>query len=161
MTSWWRSIKTFYPGCMVSEITRFYCMPDMTSPFFLSQGALTANFRDGFRKTDHDFLIAFHTNFLSRMHGFRDNEVLLQAGYDIMVISPLGALQAIFHNGFWKSDHDFLIAFYTNVSHRFCGRNLKKRLWFHWLISRISHRFGVIRHFIVGLFQPILGVFSG
>jgi len=30
------------------------------------------------------------------MHGFRDNEVLLQAGYDAIVISPLGALQAIF-----------------------------------------------------------------
>jgi len=24
------------------------------------------------------------------MHGFRDNEVLLQAGYDVIVISPLG-----------------------------------------------------------------------
>jgi len=26
--------------------------------------------------------MAFHSNFLSGMHGFRDNEVLLQAGYD-------------------------------------------------------------------------------
>jgi len=24
------------------------------------------------------------------MHGFRDNEVLLKAGYDVIVISPLG-----------------------------------------------------------------------
>jgi len=24
------------------------------------------------------------------MHGFRDNEVLLQAGYDVIVISPPG-----------------------------------------------------------------------
>jgi len=24
------------------------------------------------------------------MHGFQDNEVLLQAGYDVIVISPLG-----------------------------------------------------------------------
>jgi len=30
------------------------------------------------------------------MHGFRDNEVVLQAGYDVIVISPLGALQDIF-----------------------------------------------------------------
>jgi len=37
-----------------------------------------------------DFLIAFHSNFLSGMHGFRDNEVLLQAGYGVIVISPTG-----------------------------------------------------------------------
>jgi len=42
------------------------------------------------------------------MHGFRENEVLLQAGYDDFVISPPGALQAILHDGFWKIDHDFL-----------------------------------------------------
>jgi len=28
---------------------------------------------------------------LSVMHGFRDNEVLLQAGNDVIVISPPGA----------------------------------------------------------------------
>jgi len=39
-TSWFRSIVTFYRGCMVSEITRFYCKPDMTSSSVLSQGAL-------------------------------------------------------------------------------------------------------------------------
>jgi len=48
------------------------------------------------------------------MNGFRDNEVLLQAVYDVIVISPSGALHATFHDGFWKSDHDFLIAFYCN-----------------------------------------------
>jgi len=30
------------------------------------------------------------------MHGFRDNEVLLQAGYDVIVIRRQGALHAIF-----------------------------------------------------------------
>jgi len=29
----------------------------------------------------------FNINFLSGMHGFRDNEVLLQGGYDVIVIS--------------------------------------------------------------------------
>jgi len=53
-----------------------------------------------------------HSNFLSGMHGFRDNEVLLQAGYDVIMIS-WWALQAIFHDGFLKSDHDFLIAFHS------------------------------------------------
>jgi len=32
----------------------------------------------------------FHSNFLSVMHGFRDNEVLLPTGNDVIVISPLG-----------------------------------------------------------------------
>jgi len=38
----------------------------------------------------NDFLIVFHSNFFSVMNGFRDNEVLFQAGYDVIVISPLG-----------------------------------------------------------------------
>jgi len=38
----------------------------------------------------------FHSNILSGMHGFRDNEVSLPTGYDVIVISPLGA----FHVGF-------------------------------------------------------------
>jgi len=54
-------------------------------------GALHAHVYDGFRRSDYDFLIAFHRNFLSAMHGVRDNEVLLQAGYDVIVISPLGS----------------------------------------------------------------------
>jgi len=88
MTSWWRSAATFYLGCMVSEITRFYCKPDMTSSWFLRQGALYAISHNGFWKSDHDFLIAFHSNFLSAIHGFRDNEVLLLTGYDV-IVSPL------------------------------------------------------------------------
>jgi len=60
----------------------------MTSSWFLNQGALYAILHDGFWKSDHDFRIAFHSNFLSGMHGFRDNEVLLQAGHDVIVISP-------------------------------------------------------------------------
>jgi len=38
----------------------------------------------------HDFYIVFYSNFLSGMHGFRDNEVLFKAGYDVIVISPTG-----------------------------------------------------------------------
>jgi len=50
-------------------------------------------------------MIVIHSNFFSDMHGFRDNEVLLQAGYDVIVI---------FHGGFWKSDHELLIVFHIN-----------------------------------------------
>jgi len=85
----------------------------MTSSSVLCQGALHAIFHDGFWKSDHDFLKVIHSNFLSGMHGFRDNGVLLQAGYDVIVISPLGGVSGDFHDGFWKSDHDFLIAFHS------------------------------------------------
>jgi len=39
-----------------------------------------------------------HGNVLYGMHGFQENEVLLQAGYDVIVIYPLGAHQANFHD---------------------------------------------------------------
>jgi len=38
------------------------------------------------------------SNFLSAMHDFRDNEVLLQTIYDVVVIYQ-PAIQAIFHGG--------------------------------------------------------------
>jgi len=62
----------------------------MTSLSVLRQGALQAIFHDVFWKTDHDFLIVIHSNFLSGMHGFRDNEVLLQARYDVIASPPPG-----------------------------------------------------------------------
>jgi len=128
---------------MVSEIIMFYCQPDMTSSWFLRQGALHAIFLDGLWKSDHDFLIAFHSNVLSAMRGFRDNEVLLQAGYDVIVISPLGGVSGNFHDGFWKSDHDFLLVINGDV----CPN---------------SNGLEVIRHFLLTLDFPtgseILGI---
>jgi len=59
-------------------------------------------------------MIAFYSNFLSVMHGFRNNEVLLQAGYDFIVISSPGVASRYFEDGFWKLNHDYLIAFYSN-----------------------------------------------
>jgi len=49
--------------------------------------------------SDQDFMIVINTNFLTAMHGFRDNEVLLPTGYDVIVISPLGAFKTGFVNG--------------------------------------------------------------
>jgi len=100
--------RNFYLRCMVSEMIRFYCKPDMTSSWFIRLGALQMIIHDRFWKSEHDFLIVFHTNFLSRMHGIRDNEVLLPTENDVIVISPLGG-----------------------VSHRFFWRNLKERPRFH------------------------------
>jgi len=80
----------------------------MTSSSVLRLRALYVLCHDGFWKSDHDFLIAFHSNFSSEMHSFRDNEILLQTGYDVIVISPLGG-----------------------VSRRFCWQNLKEQPLFH------------------------------
>jgi len=35
-------------------------------------------------------MIVLHSDFLSAMHGFRDNEVLLPTGYDVIVGPPPG-----------------------------------------------------------------------
>jgi len=77
-------------------------------------GALHAICHDEFWKNDHHFLVVIHSIFISAKHGIQYNEVLLPTGYDVMVSLPPGALHALFHDGFWKSDPDFLIAFYNN-----------------------------------------------
>jgi len=41
-------------------------------------------------------MIVIHSNFLSAMHGFRENEVVLQAGYKVIVISPPGGASGDF-----------------------------------------------------------------
>jgi len=129
MTSWYRSIEILYLRCMVSEITRCYCKPDITSSSFLRKGALQAIFRDGLWKSNHDFLIVFYSTFLVTMHGFRVNEVLLHTGYDVMVIYPLGG-----------------------VSDDFSWRILKERPWLpisgNGNVCPNSNGLEVIRHFL-------------
>jgi len=93
-----------------------YWKPNMTSSWFIRQGALNAIFFDGFWKSDHEFLIAFHSNFIFGMHGFRDNEVYCKLDITSPWFLRYGAFQAIFHYGFWKSDHDFL----SVVNGNFC-----------------------------------------
>jgi len=112
----------------------------MMSFSVIRQGALQAIFHDDVWKGDHDFLKVIHSNFISAMHGFQDNEVLFPTRYDVTVIYPLGG---VFLDGIWKRDPSFIIMV-------------------HWLISLISYRFEVIRHFIlagISYFWPILGVF--
>jgi len=60
------------------------------------QGVALRYFTEGFWKSNHDFLIAFPSNVLFVMHGFRDNAVLLQAGYDVIAISPPGIASSYF-----------------------------------------------------------------
>jgi len=68
----------------------------MTSSSVLRQGALHAIFYDGFWKSDHDFPIASHSKFVSEMHGFRYNDVLLQAVYDVIMILLPGGVSGDF-----------------------------------------------------------------
>jgi len=63
----------------------------MTSSSVLHQRALHTIIYDEFGKRDHDFPIAFRSKCLSEMHGFRNNEVLLQVVYDVIVILPPGS----------------------------------------------------------------------
>jgi len=90
-------------------------------------------FLGGLWKSDYDFLIVINSNFLFAMHGFRDNEVLLPTGYDVIVVLLQGALYAL-HDGFWKSDHDFLIFFEKT---RFYCKPVMTSSWF--LRQRASH----------------------
>jgi len=42
----------------------------------------------------------FNSEFISAMYGFPDNENLLPAGYDVIVIFPLGGVHALYHDRF-------------------------------------------------------------
>jgi len=71
------------------------------------------------------------------MQGVRDNDVLLQAGYDVIMISLLGGFQAIFHDGFWKSDHDYLLV----VNGNFCPNSNGLEIIRHFLFLHFSLHF--------------------
>jgi len=55
------------------------------------------------------------------MHGFRDNEDLWQARYDVIMISPPGGFHAIIHDEFCKSNYDFLIVIHSNFLYAMNG----------------------------------------
>jgi len=46
--------------------------------------------------SDHDILIVFHSNFFSGLHCFRNYEILLQAGYEVVAIYPIGGASGDF-----------------------------------------------------------------
>jgi len=59
-------------------------------------GGASGDFHDGFWKSDYDVVIVIHSNFLSGMHGFRDNEIVLPTGNDVILISPSGGASGDF-----------------------------------------------------------------
>jgi len=40
--------------------------------------------------SERAIITCFHINILSSMHGFQDKKALLQAGYDVIIISAFG-----------------------------------------------------------------------
>jgi len=58
---------------MVSEIAMFYCKSDMTSSWFLRQGAPHAILHDGFWKGDPNFISMFNRHFFVYLERFRRN----------------------------------------------------------------------------------------
>jgi len=81
----------------------------MTASSVLRQRALQGIFYDGFWKSDHDLLIAFHSNFLSVMHVSEITWFYCKPDMTSSWFLRQVALHAIFLNEFWKSAHDFLI----------------------------------------------------
>jgi len=52
--------RSFQLPCMISEIMRFYCQPDMMSSWFLRLAAFYTGFVEGIWKSDPSFIIMVH-----------------------------------------------------------------------------------------------------
>ena len=68
---------------------------------YLSQlgGAVYNNPNDGIRKSENGCLFLFNSNYISIMHRFRDNDVYLQTGNDVMVLCPPEVMYAVCNDG--------------------------------------------------------------
>jgi len=94
----------------------------MTSSSVLRLGALHANFQGGFWNSDHDYLIAFHSKYLSRIHGFRDWVVFSSRLWRHRDFSVRGHCTQFFDCRFCKGDPDFILVLhrnYTSIVYRF------------------------------------------
>jgi len=101
----------------------------MTSLWFLRQGALHTHFRDGFWRSDHDFLIASHCNFYLGCMVFEIKWFYFKPYVTSSWFLRQGALHAIFWLRFWKGDPDFILVLYcyhTSIVHRFRFNELFK-----------------------------------
>ena len=130
----------FRPSYAVSEILRFSCKPKMTSSVCLRQGALCTVLNDRIWKGDYGFLLVFNSNFISIMRRFRDNDVFLKTGKNVMVISSLGGTLQSFDDRFWKSDPKFIFILH---------------------ISPIFNRFRVNQLFILAVISLLPAKFVG
>jgi len=125
----------------------FYCQPDMTSSSVLRQGTLHTLFHDRFWKSDHDFQFMIHINFLATMHSFRDNEVVLPTGYDVIVSPPKGGTsrdffmtdseRAIMTSWYWS-----IVTFYLQCMVSDITRFFASRIWRHRDFTARGHYIG-------------------
>ena len=84
------SVETSRLSYTICEIMRFFCKSKMTSSKHLRLGAPCSVLNDEIWKGSYEFQLVFYSNFTSILHRFRDNDVFLQTGDDVMVIPPLG-----------------------------------------------------------------------
>jgi len=164
----------------------------MMTSSVVDQKAHQVIFHHGFWKKDHDFLIVIHSNFLCVIHGFRDNEVFWQAGYDVIFSPSPGSAERTFswrilnerpwlpdcvHSNFLFGTHGFQdneiilqagydvivifrwAAFYTGFVEGMWKIDPIFIIMVH--ISRISYRFELIWHYILAGNCPVwpMGVF--
>ena len=81
-----RGAVTKFISFPVSEITTFSCISEMTSWCLIRCPQFVITY---FERVDYGFLVVFHENCTSIIHGFRDNDAFLKTGNDVMVISLL------------------------------------------------------------------------
>ena len=81
-------MESFRLSCAASDKMRSSFKSEMTATPKLRYGALDTVFNDGFSMSNTNFLLVFSSNFTSIMHLFRDNDVFLPTGNDVIVISP-------------------------------------------------------------------------
>jgi len=79
------------------------------------------------------------------MYGFQDNEVLLQAKYDVTWFLRQGAPHAILHDGFWKSDTDFIIIFNCHFLSILNGLDVIRLFVFGWDFPTGGEILGFVR----------------
>jgi len=89
-------------------------------------------------------MIVIHSNFLSAIFP----RFYCQPDMTSSSVIRQGTLHALFHDGFWKSDHDFLIVIHSNFLSAMHGFALARVWpWFWRLFSEISavHQFNMGR----------------
>jgi len=103
-------------------------------------------------------MIVINTNFLTLMHGSRDNEVLLQAGYDVIVISSTGGASRYFiwsflKEGPWLPDRLVFRITFSSGMHGFRVNEVLSQAKYDIIV--ISPLVGVLGDFSWGSFGAI------
>jgi len=117
---------------MVSEIIRFYCKPDMTSSWFVRQGALHTILWWPILTGRLWFILVLHWNYTSIMHRFCFNELFMFAGNDVIAILSLGGASGNFWLRILKGRPDFILIFNWHFLSTLNGLDVIRLFLFGW-----------------------------